>query len=310
MPKRAILFPGQGAQRVGMGLDLAAEHPEVAELFEIADRASGLPVSEAIRNGPEEKLKDTAFSQPALVLADLAAFIAFEKAHGKLEPAALAGLSLGEYAALAAAGALSYPEALRLVSLRGKYMAECAAARPGAMASILGLDAEKVTACAAEAAGAGTVVAANFNSPAQTVISGEAAAVEKACQLAREAGARRAVRLKVSGAFHSPLMRAAAERLAAEVEKAEMVPPRFPVIANVTGRAVSDPAEIRKSLVAQVTCPVQWVKTLETMKKLGAGEFLELGPGTVLAGLVRRTLPGVAAASLGTAEAIRGYSPA
>ncbi len=307
---RALLFPGQGAQYVGMAADLAAEFPEVAELFRLADGASGLPVSATIRNGPEEKLKDTAFSQPAVVLADLAVFTAFEKVHGALGPAALAGLSLGEYAALAAAGAMTFTEALRLVSLRGAFMKECCAAVPGTMASIIGLEAEKVTACVEEAASAGTVVAANFNSPAQTVISGQAGAVEKACQLCKEAGAKRAIPLKVSGAFHSPLMQPAAEKLAAEVEKAEIVSPRFPVIANVTGEAVAGPAEIRSALVAQVTSSVQWVKTLRTMQGLGAGEFLELGPGKVLAGLARRTLEGVKISSLGTAEAIKGYSPA
>ena len=306
---RAILFPGQGAQKVGMAADLAAEFPEVAELFRAADAAAGLPVSEIVRKGPEEKLKDTALSQPAVVLADLAAFVAFEKVHGEIRPAALAGLSLGEYAALAAAGAMSFTEALRLVSLRGAFMAECCRAVPGTMASILGLGAEEVGACVEEARSAGVVVAANFNSPRQTVISGEAGAVERACELARAAGAKRAIPLKVSGAFHSPLMRPAAEKLAPEVEKAEIVRPRFPVIANVTGAAVSDPAEIRRALVEQVTGSVRWVGTLRTMRDLGAGEFLELGPGKVLAGLARRTLDGAEVASLGTAEAVRGYAP-
>ncbi len=307
--KRAILFPGQGAQTVGMAVDLAAEFPAVAELFRIADEASGLPVGEVMRGGPEEKLKDTAFSQPALVVADLAAFIAFEEIHGKLEPAALAGLSLGEYAALAAAGAMSHAQALRLVSLRGRFMAECAAEVPGTMASIIGLAANDVLKCVEEESDAGTVVAANFNSPKQTVISGEAAAVEKACELCKEAGAKRAIVLNVSGAFHSPLMRLAAEKLAPEVEKAEITAPKFPVIANFTGGAVSDPAEIRKALVAQVTGSVQWVKSLETMRALGAGEFLELGPGKVLAGLTKRTLSGVSICSLGTLEAVKAYAP-
>jgi [acyl-carrier-protein] S-malonyltransferase len=308
MTKRAILFPGQGAQKVGMAADLAEAFPEVAELFAVADRASGLPVAETIRSGPDEKLKDTSFSQPALVLADLAAFTAFEKTHGKLEPVALAGLSLGEYAALAAAGALSPAEALRLVSLRGKFMAECAAATPGTMASVLGLTADQVVPCVEEAKSAGVVVAANFNSPKQTVISGERAAVEKCCELVRAAGAKRAIPLKVSGAFHSPLMSAAAERLAAEVENTEFRAPRFPVIANVTGGAVTTPEEIRRALVAQVTGSVQWVESLHTMRSLGAEEFLELGPGTVLAGLTKRTLSDVAIRSLGTLEAVKGYT--
>jgi [acyl-carrier-protein] S-malonyltransferase len=292
-----------------MAVDLADEFPAVAELFSIADEVSGLPVGDVIRSGPEEKLKDTTFSQPALVVADLAAFIAFEEIHGKLEPAALAGLSLGEYAALAAAGAMSYPEALRLVSLRGRFMAECAAQVPGAMASIIGLKADEVLGCVDGARDTGTAVAANFNSPKQTVISGEAAAVAKACELCKAAGAKRAIPLKVSGAFHSPLMGLAAEKLAPEVEKAEITAPRFPVIANFTGEAVSDPADIRKALVAQVTGSVQWVKSLETMRSLGAGEFLELGPGRVLAGLTKRTLEGAGISSLGTLEALKAYAP-
>ena len=307
--KRALLFPGQGAQKVGMAVDLAAAFPEVAELFATADRVSGLPVSATVRGGPEAKLQDTAFSQPALVLADLAAFLAFEKTHGRLEPAALAGLSLGEYAALAAAGAMDPAEALRLVSLRGRFMAECAAAVPGTMASILGLEAAKVEAAAAEASSVGVVAAANYNSPEQTVISGERAAVEKACALAKAAGAKRAIPLKVSGAFHSPLMRPAAERLAPEIERAEVRPARYPVIANATGAAVREPAEIRRALVAQVTAPVLWTRSLLACQALGAGEFLELGPGGVLTGLVGRTLQGVKATGLATAEAVGKYVP-
>lgn len=292
---------------MGMSADLAAELPGVAELFRLADQVSGLPISETIRTGPEERLLDTACNQPALVLAGLSAFMAFEKIHGQVSPPALAGLSLGEYAALAAAGAMSYAESLRLVSLRGRYMSECAAARPGTMASVLGLEAEVIERCCAEARPTGVVAAANYNSPEQTVISGERAAVEKAGELCRAAGARRVIPLKVSGAFHSPLMAGAAERLAPEIEKAEIVRPRFPVVANVTGEPVSDPADIRRALIDQITGPVRWVRSVETMRRLGAEGFIELGPGTVLAGLVKRTLTGAAAWSLGTLEAIRGF---
>jgi [acyl-carrier-protein] S-malonyltransferase len=255
-------------------------------------------------------LKDTAVSQPALVLADLAALAAFEKLHGPAEPAAVAGLSLGEYAALAAAGAMTPAEALRLVALRGRFMQECCAKVPGTMASILGLAAEKVEACAREASAVGVVVAANFNSPDQTVLSGERAAVEKACALCKAAGAKRAIPLKVAGAFHSPLMRRAADQLAPEVAKAEIRPARCAVIANCSGEPVTAPAEIRRALVEQVTAPVRWTRSLAAMQKLGAAEFLELGPGGVLTGLVGRTLQGVKAVSLPTAEAIRKYVPA
>jgi len=308
--KRALLCPGQGAQQVGMAADLAAEFPAVAELFKLADEVSGLPLSRIITDGPEERLKDTAVSQPAIVLADLAAFIAFEQVHGKLQPAAAAGLSLGEYAALAAAGAMTAAQALRLVSLRGKFMAECAAARPGAMASILGLRAEDVLTCVEEARSAGVVVASNFNNPGQTVVSGEVEAVKKACELCKAAGARRAVPLKVSGAFHSPLMQGAAEKLAPEIEKTDIRQPRFPVVANATGEPVFSPAEIRRALIDQVTGPVLWTKSLLTCRGLGAEEFLELGPGSVLAGLAKRTLGDAVICSLGTAEAIRGYASA
>jgi [acyl-carrier-protein] S-malonyltransferase len=309
MLKRALLFPGQGAQKVGMALDFAAECPEAAELFKLADRAAGLPLAKLLAEGPEEALKDTAVSQPAIVLADLAALAAFEKLHGRAEPAAAAGLSLGEYAALAAAGALSAEEALRLVALRGRLMKECCERVPGTMASILGLAADKVAACAEEARSAGVVVVANFNSPEQTVLSGEARAVEKACALCKAAGAKRAIPLKVSGAFHSPLMRPAAEKLAPEIERAEVRPARYPVVANATGAAVREPAEIRRALVAQVTAPVLWTKSLAACQALGAEEFLELGPGGVLTGLVGRTLKNVKATSLPTAEAVRKYVP-
>jgi [acyl-carrier-protein] S-malonyltransferase len=308
MSKRALLFPGQGAQKVGMSLDFAAGCPEAAELFKLADRASGLPIAKLIAEGPAEALTDTAVSQPALVLAGLAALAGFEKARGKLEPVAAAGLSLGEYAALAAAGALTPEEALRLVSIRGRFMKECCQAVPGTMASILGLDPAKVEACAREASSAGVVVAANFNSPDQTVLSGEAAAVTKACELCKAAGAKRAIPLKVAGAFHSPLMQKAADRLAPEIEKAEIRPARYPVVANATAAAVREPAEIRAALVAQVTAPVRWTKSLAALQALGADEFLELGPGGVLTGLVGRTLKGVKAVSLPTAEAVGKYS--
>lgn len=310
MPNRALLFPGQGAQKIGMGLDIAAAVPEVAQLLAEAERATGLPLGRLLAEGPEESLKDTAVSQPAIVFADLAALLAFERAHGQVEPVAAAGLSLGEYAALAAAGALSAGEALRLVAIRGRFMKECSEAVPGAMASILGLEAGKVVEAVAAARSSGVVVAANFNSPEQTVVSGEAKAVEKACELCKAAGAKRAILLKVSGAFHSPLMARAAEKLAPEVERADIRPARYPVIANATGGAVREPAEIRRALVEQVTAPVLWTKSLETMRDLGTKELLELGPGTVLAGLAGRTVPGIKALSLGTMEAIKGYSSA
>ncbi len=309
MTKRALLFPGQGAQKVGMSLDFAQNCPEAAGLFELADRASGLPISKLIAEGPAEALTDTAVSQPALVLAGLAALAFFEKAHGPVEPAAAAGLSLGEYAALTAAGALSAEEALRLVSIRGRLMKECCEAVPGTMASVLGLAAGKVEECAKEASAVGVVVAANFNSPEQTVLSGEAAAVAKACELVKAAGAKRAIPLKVAGAFHSPLMQKAADKLAPELEKAEVRAPRYPVVANCTGEAVSDPAAIRAALIAQVTAPVRWTKSLAACQALGAGEFLELGPGGVLTGLVGRTLKDVKATSLPTAEAVVKYAP-
>ncbi len=305
--KRAVVFPGQGAQKIGMALDLATEYPGVADLLKTADQVSGLPISEVMAQGPIEQLSDTSFSQPALVVADLAAFMVFEKIHGPIKPVALAGLSLGEYAALAAGGALSPADALRLVSLRGKYMSECCAAVPGSMASILGLSSTQVASCVSAAADAGVVVVANYNSPQQTVISGELAAIERACELCREAGAKRAIMLKVSGGFHSPLMQMAADKLAPEIEKAEISSPTVPVLANVSGGLVSDPAEIKRLLLEQVTGSVQWVKTLETMQALGAEEFLELGPGKVLSGLVKRTLEDVKPLAMGTIEEIKAY---
>jgi [acyl-carrier-protein] S-malonyltransferase len=305
--KRAVVFPGQGAQKIGMAIDLAGEFPEVAELLKTADQVSGLPISEVMAQGPTEQLSDTSFSQPALVVADLAAFMVFEKIHGPIKPVAMAGLSLGEYAALAAGGALSPADALRLVSLRGKYMSECCAQLPGSMASILGLSSTQVASCVSAAVDAGVVVVANYNSPKQTVISGELAAVERACDLCRDAGAKRAIMLKVSGGFHSPLMQMAADKLAPEIEKAEISSPTLPVLANVSGQLVSEPSEIKRLLLEQVTGSVQWVKTLETMQALGAQEFLELGPGKVLSGLLKRTLEDVKPLAMGTLEEIKAY---
>lgn len=280
----AFLFPGQGAQKVGMGRALAEAHPLAREAFETADRVLGFPLSALCWDGPAEELKKSSNTQPALLAHGVAAWRLLDAAG--FAPAFVAGHSLGEYTACVAAGALSYEDALRLVRRRGELMFQAGIENPGAMAAILGLDGAAVEAACDEASAAGVVRAANYNAPGQVVISGEIAAVDRACEIAKAKGARRAIRLEVSGAFHSPLMGPAAAGLSEALAGVAIRDARCPVIANVSAEPVRAADEIRASLERQLLGAVRWEDTMRFLVAHGA-TCVELGTGTVLRGLLR-----------------------
>jgi [acyl-carrier-protein] S-malonyltransferase len=292
----ALIFPGQGSQSVGMCGALADAEPKAAEVLARANRVLGFDLAAVMRNGPEETLTETRNAQPAIFTHSVAAL---EVAGDRLGPVAFAaGHSFGEFGAHVAAGTLSFEDALGAVRLRGELMFEAGLARPGAMAAVLGLgDAEIEAVCAR--VDAGTCQPANFNSEGQVVISGDVAGVERGMQLAKEAGAKKVIPLKVSGAFHSSLMEPAVEPLRKRLESIEFSDPRFPVVSNVTARAVTTGGEARELLVRQLTSPVRWSATVGTMVAGGADRFLELGPGKVLTTLNRRNAPNATSTPLG-----------
>jgi [acyl-carrier-protein] S-malonyltransferase len=295
-----LLFPGQGSQFVGMGRDLAAAYPEARQVFEEADDVLGVALSRLAWEGPEDQLTATSNAQPAILVHSIAAWRVLGGRLGEIGLAA--GHSLGEFTAYVAAGTLSFADGVRTVRRRGELMQRSGDERPGTMAALLGLDDGAVEAvCREAAASGGDCVPANYNSPGQLVISGDVAAVERAMELAKTAGARRAVRLNVSGAFHSPLMAVAAAGLEAQLDSAAFGTPAFPVVSNVTARPVTDPAEARQLLLDQLTSPVRWTASMRTMLDAGVGSFFEVGPGNVLSGLLRRVDRGADCQSLGTA---------
>ncbi len=303
---RAFLFPGQGAQTVGMGRALAETWPEAAAVFAEVDDALGEKLSAVIWEGPAEALTLTANAQPALMATSMAVMAALA-AEGVAVTAArfVAGHSLGEYSALCAAGALSLTDTARLLRLRGQAMQAAVPVGAGAMAAILGLDAATVDALAAEAAQGGVCAAANDNDPAQVVVSGDVAAVTRACDLARAQGAKRALMLPVSAPFHCALMQPAAEAMAAALAEVAIAAPQVPVVSNVAAEAVRDPAEIRRLLVAQVTARVRWRESVAWMAAQGVTETWEIGAGKALSGMVRRIAKGVESRALGTPEEVR-----
>ena len=302
-----LLCPGQGAQRVGMGKDLAERFPLAREVFESVDEALGLSVSRLAWEGPEADLTLTHNAQPAILTHTLAVYAVVRE---RLRPAAAAGHSLGEYSAYVTAGSLARADAARLVRRRGELMLEAGQRRPGTMAAVLGLAGDAVAEVCREATSASEVaVAANFNAPDQTVISGDPPAVERAGQRCKAAGAKRVLPLKVSGAFHSPLMAPAQLGLQAELERVAFADPRFPVIANATAQPARDAGTARRLLGEQLTAPVRWVEGMRAAAGLaGAGvTFLEIGPGNVLTGLLKRILPEAASLSLGTADEVHQF---
>ena len=305
----ALLCPGQGAQRVGMGKDLAETYAEARDTFEAIDEALGFRLSGVMWEGPEDQLTRTDVAQPA-ILAHSAAVWAVVGGSLRPQVAAADGHSLGEYSAYVAAGALTASDGARLVRRRGELMHEAGAARPGTMAAVLGLETAKVAAACREASTAGSVVvAANLNAPDQTVISGDPAAVARAGELLKAAGAKRVVPLKVSGAFHSPLMAPAAAGLEAELAKAPLADPAFPVVATASAQPVREAGAARRLLVEQLTAPVRWVECVQALAAAAgdAPRFIEIGPGNVLTGLAKRIVPGAATVNLGTAAEVRAF---
>jgi [acyl-carrier-protein] S-malonyltransferase len=289
MPRTAFLFPGQGAQHVGMAGELAAKFPAAKTLFDEAADVLGYDLLAVCVGGPAERLNATDVSQPAIFVASLAALEQL-KATDPAAPDSVtdtAGLSLGEYTALVFAGALSFRDGLKVVQARGKAMQAAAEATPSGMVSVLGLDAAEVETLVAEARSAGTLEVANLLCPGNTVVSGTATAIDEVCRLA-EAKGLRTVRLAVAGAFHTNLMKPADERLAEALAAVELKPTRIPVWSNVDALPHTDPAEIRPLLVRQVLSPVRWEETMRGLLAAGVEAFCEIGPGRVLAGLLKR----------------------
>jgi [acyl-carrier-protein] S-malonyltransferase len=286
MSKIAFLFPGQASQYPGMGQNLDANYPESHAVFEEADAALGFPLSKLCFEGPEEDLKLTANTQPAILTVSVAAYRALEK-HG-VTPDLVAGHSLGEYSALVAAGALAFSDAVNLARRRGRYMQEAVPAGEGAMAAILGLSASDVAEICRKAAGDEVVSAANLNSPEQIAISGHAAAVKRAVEIASQSGAKRAVVLPVSAPFHCALMLPAQQRYEADLRATKFSALRFPLITNVDAEAIESGDEAREALIRQVSLPVRWLESVREMIDRGANVFVEVGPGKVLSGLLRQ----------------------
>lgn len=298
------LFPGQGSQALAMGSELAEAFPAVRARFDEADELLGIPLSRMMAEGPLEALTETHNTQPAVFLHSVAMWAVLRDAGFRATMAS--GHSLGEYSAFHAADAFDFADGLKTVRLRGELMFEEGNQRPGAMAAILGMTSEAVEGVARQAAEeTGRIVtAANFNAPQQTAVSGEVEGVERAMALAREAGARRAVRLPVSGAFHSALMAPIAEKLRECLAEVPLRETAFPVVANATATPAIQPCEIRQSLATQLTAPVRWVESIRHMVDAGVTGFVEIGPGSVLRGLVRKIAPGVPCVSVSSPKTL------
>jgi [acyl-carrier-protein] S-malonyltransferase len=299
--KKAFLFPGQGSQFVGMARNLYEQHTIAREMFSRASEAMGLDLAEICLNGPEELLKQTKITQPAIFVHSLIVFNLLKEAGWSADAAA--GHSLGEYSALVASGALSFEQGLNLVKIRGAAMQECGEKHKGAMAAVIGMSMEEIQAVCREAGA--DVQPANYNSPGQIVISGEADAVKQAMDIALRKGARKAIALVVSGAFHSPLMLDAQHTLAQALDGVALRKAQIPVYCNVTALPATEPHEIKQLLIEQVVKPVRWQETIEHMYQDGYTFFVELGPGKVLQGLAKRINREINCDSIGDVASIR-----
>jgi [acyl-carrier-protein] S-malonyltransferase len=287
--KIGFVFPGQGSQSVGMGKALYDTHSSLKPVYDEASTVLGYDIAELCFTGPAERLNLTEFTQPALLVSSVAAWKLFEPVG--ISPVAVAGHSLGEYSAMVAAGGVSFRDAVGLVQKRGRYMSEAVAPGTGLVAALLGLNAEVVKEVCRMASSVGVVAAANFNSPGQVVIAGERAAVERAIELAKTQGCKKAIPLPVSVPVHTPLMQQAADRLAKDLATVRWSDLSAPLVNNAEAKAISRAGEIQASLVRQLPSSVLWEDTVQTMGRMGVTTFVEIGPGTVLTGLIRRILP-------------------
>jgi [acyl-carrier-protein] S-malonyltransferase len=303
----AFVFPGQGSQKVGMGAELREERPEVYERhLALADEVSGLDIRRIIEDGPAENLTATDVAQPALFAISLA--VAELATEGGLTPDYVAGHSLGEYTAATASGALGLDDGMRLVARRGRLMADIQSQSPGSMAALIGLEIDTVKKLCADVADVGEVAPANLNTPAQIVVSGDSAAIDKLVELAPEAGAKRAVKLQVGAAFHSRMMEPVQRELASAMASIEWSDPKVPMASNASGKLVTTAGEVRQALIDQIASPVLWVDCVRTLVAAGCRTFLELGPGRVLGGLVRQIDPEVEVAAADSAEKLAAFN--
>ncbi len=295
----AFVFPGQGSQKIGMLAELAAEYSVVEETFAEASEVLGYDLWDLVQNGEQDAINMTERTQPLLLAASVACWRVFG-AKQESRPALMAGHSLGEWSALVCAEVVAFKDAVRLVQQRGKFMQEAVPAGEGAMAAIIGPDDESIKTACAEASADGVAAAVNFNSPGQVVIAGSKAAIDRAIELCKEAGAKRAMPLPVSAPFHTQLMKPAADRLAEQIAKTTFQAPVTPVVHNVNAQTETDPAKIKALMIEQIYSPVMWVDCVQSMKQAGVEKVVECGPGKVLAGLVKRIDKSIASQGLET----------